>query len=397
MRFPEGFSSDNVTPQSGQSWISQRVGRPRRFAIVTWTRLAVVGGLATALAVCSREPSQRKQEALESARLVGHALRVRALTYSPDGGKLASGDEDGSVIVWDLAQGTKQVLPGVHGRLADLPLQPRNADPSAHSLAAFGADSVDRLAFSPDGATLAVRHVGGTAVLWDVVSGTMRERFGPVSFSTTRLAFSPDGATLAIGANDSTIRFWGLAQRKVRATLTGDWGSISALRYSRDGRVLAAGFGGGQIRLWEISKSGIRERSGQRAHRAPVPCLAFSPAGRFLASGGDADGIKIWDVETGREVMRLPSENQRVVALEFAGDGRRLIGVGPRGLIQVWNVEDGRQQAALRGHSDLECATISPDGRSVAWGGDDSIVRVWDLNRLVPIAGPESGEPRVRD
>jgi WD40 repeat protein len=125
--------------------------------------------------------------------------------------------------------------------------------------------------------------------------------------------------------------------------------------------------------------------------------LAFSPDGRVLASGGAADGIKLWDVETGREVMCLRTENQKVVALEFAGDGRRLIAARPRGIVQVWKVDDGREEAALKGRPDLEYATISPDGRFVAWGGNDLIVRVWDLNRLAPVAGPESGEPRARD
>jgi WD40 repeat protein len=86
--------------------------------------------------------------------------------------------------------------------------------------------------------------------------------------------------------------------------------------------------------------------------------------------------------------MHVPSEHQKIVGLEFAGDGRRLIVARPRGIVQVWNIDDGREQMAISGRSELEYAAISPDGRSMAWGGDDAIVRVWDIT--VEKTGQES-------
>jgi WD40 repeat protein len=67
----------------------------------------------------------------------------------------------------------------------------------------------------------------------------------------------------------------------------------------------------------------------------------------------------------------------------------------PRGGIQLWKLADQREQATIKGHSNVDCAAISPNGRFVARGGDDAIVRVWDLNRLLAADGAEKPEPRV--
>ena len=45
--------------------------------------------------------------------LIGHTNRVRAVAFSPDGVRVVSGDENGTVIVWDARTGTLRAqLPG---------------------------------------------------------------------------------------------------------------------------------------------------------------------------------------------------------------------------------------------------------------------------------------------
>jgi WD40 repeat protein len=181
--------------------------------------MALLAILVAALAVCSYKSDESNQQFPEWVRLRGHTLPVRTLTYSPESQKLASGGDDGSVIIWDLVSGTHQLLLGESGR------------------------TVRSIAFSPDGAALAALYGydDPTVILWEVATGTELARLETRSFRATRLAFAPDGTTLAIGCRDAAIRLWDLASRKVTSTLSGHHGPITALRYAPDGRTLASG------------------------------------------------------------------------------------------------------------------------------------------------------------
>jgi WD40 repeat protein len=109
------------------------------------------------------------------------------VAFSPDGSILASGGDDGSVILWD---------PQSHQQLAE-PLR--------------GHDErvVNSVAFSPDGRILASGGRDGLVILWDPqtrqqIGEPLRAHDGPVP----RIDFSPDGRILTSGSSDRTVILW---------------------------------------------------------------------------------------------------------------------------------------------------------------------------------------------
>ena len=126
----------------------------------------------------------------------GHEARVNSITFSSDGKTLASGSDDNTVRLWDVATGQlKSIL-----------------EDSTSEWHRFYTS----VAFSPDGSILA----GGitkddTVILWDVTTGIHQQtlRGGGERTSITSVAFSPDGSTLASANGDGIIRLWDLSTR----------------------------------------------------------------------------------------------------------------------------------------------------------------------------------------
>jgi uncharacterized protein YjiK len=205
----------------------------------------------------------------------GHTAEVWSVAFSPDGKTLASGGEDNTIILWDVA--TRQRL--------GQPL-------TGHTASVFS------VAFSPDGKTLASGSADRTIILWDVAT---RQRLGqPLTGHTGpvfSVAFSPDGKTLASGSADRTIILWDVATRqRLGQPLTGHTAGVWSVAFSPDGKTLASGSWDDTIILWDAA---TRQRLGQplTGHTADVWGVAFSPEGKTLASGSDDNTIILWDVD----------------------------------------------------------------------------------------------------
>src|SRR5207245_539265 len=123
-----------------------------------------------------------------------------------------------------------------------------------------------------------------------------------------RLAFSPDGKTLALAGGDAAAVFLWEVETGEPLAPHGPRRPAHDLAYSADGALLATAcrdYPGGEdvIRLW-------RPATGKEVGRVPAPRglsrLAFAPAGPTLAVAGEADGrITLWDARRRTETARL--------------------------------------------------------------------------------------------
>src|SRR5262249_12663397 len=129
------------------------------------------------------------------ATRTGAARRpAHCLAFARDGRTLAVGRSAHTlkVSLWGPSRGTRQGwLPATRPGTT-LPASPPKAPP-----AGAPAFLVHAVAFSPDGATLAAGGSAGVIRLWDISSGELRHRFSGHVGAVRRLAFAPDGRTLA--------------------------------------------------------------------------------------------------------------------------------------------------------------------------------------------------------
>ncbi|MBL1082359.1 hypothetical protein JK359_10250 [Streptomyces actinomycinicus] len=358
---------------AGRQWIGDRPGcregtAPSALAVAPAGTTIAVGcgdGSVTLWSLSGRR--------LLGGPLRGHAGRVDALSFSPDGSALASaGDGGPEVRLW------------------------RVGDPLVTSL----EDRDGPVAASPDGRYVAAGAPGNgdwRVRLWDVATGR-NTALGGLSDWTGALAFSPDGHTVA-GAADDRIRIWYTGSGRQLTTLAGA-GPVQALAWSADGRSLsaAASEAGFTVRRWDARTGRLLRRL--TADVAPgdslesLGHLTFSPDLRTLATVGEGQSVRLWELGHGRpagEAMR--GENGRVDAVAFSPDGRLLAATGADGTVRLWDTTRRRPLGRpLDGHSDeVSAVAFSGDGRTLASAGRDGTVRLWDTSTRTPLGVPFTG------
>jgi WD40 repeat protein len=301
--------------------------------------------------------------------LTGHTGKVNAVAVAADGSWLASGGDDATIRIWDLADGHCRTVLGHIG-------------------------AVLSLALTPDGARLVSGSDDGKIRFWEVATGRMgasREGIGrshtdPVT--ALAVAVAPDGNWLASGASDATVRIWDAGRRQVRAEL---WGAVYGLRglaISPDSTLLA-GSTGLDVVIWDVPKGEVRLRLA--GHAGVVNAVAFAPDGTWLASTDTDETVRIWDTASGhlRSVLqqRRPRHSRTdlqlyggVLSVAISPDSTWLTASGSDGQVQIWAVARGKLRATLTGHTGaVTSMALAPDGGWLATGGEDGTVRIWDL------------------
>jgi serine/threonine protein kinase/WD40 repeat protein len=277
---------------------------------------------------------------------IGHRGTVDALAYSPDGSRLATGGDDGTVRIWDPATG--KLLRAILG---------------ANQL-------ISSLCWSPDGGMLAVEvWYSGKPMILDVKTGLLLRcdlpDFRPSWQEHASLRWSPDGRRLAYHRNDDVaVLTFPSGGHEVLLRDVGGGHHFSSLAWSPDGTTIATCSEGGGTLIWDAA-------SGAQLKTLTTPPgwdVAWSPDGTMLATAGEK--AEVWDTKTwqlrhsfpGKAAPAAWSRDSRTVAFASADNA----GIEARDA-EAGSVRWAREDSSIKGF------VFSPDGGTVAlrrYGGD---------------------------
>lgn len=349
---------------------------------------------------------------------------VHSTAWSPDGTRIASVADDGSIQLWDAATGNTRwsyhAQRGVEIPLVWSPDGKRLAlADAAHDLVVLDAASgrvtlevpgkdEHSVAWSPDSQRIAAFGAYPNVQVWDVASGQVIQTLD--AGGANEVAWSPDGKYLACNADG--VRVWDaesgktVLQTKPENFIETSWG----LAWSPDSKKIASHvLGTQQVReqVWEVAtgKSLFTDRVSTSSTDYLV--VAWSPDSRSLAIGGEKDDtIGVWDLATGSKrvtynghrLASLLGQSNRgatnrkggVVGVVWSPDGRYIASLGDEDTIQVWDPSTGNPLATYDTYTDMSLlpgrdrfatngawsVAWSPDGKRIAVAGDN-FAEVW--------------------
>jgi WD40 repeat protein len=151
-----------------------------------------------------------------------------------------------------------------------------------------------------------------------------------------------------------------------------------------------------------VSSRGEKLRSFD-ASPATIQSLSFSPDGKVIAIAANSfaepialrkNRIVLLDALSAAvkaSILRVPQENDtsEIQAVAFSPCGKYLAActgqiVGKGGYLVLWDVDSRKELVAFRAHSKgLYCLAFSADSKQLATGGYDSLVKVWNLEKIL--------------
>jgi serine/threonine protein kinase/WD40 repeat protein len=319
------------------------------------------------------------------------------------------------VGVW-LSGRAPVVPPTVSQADEDLP-QPQ--PPSRPDRLVGHSDTVTALLFTQDGQALASASADRTVRLWALPDGT------PTTLAThpdacTAMALNQKGDILASASSDGTIRMhdlksgqvlflfkeperaWGLGFSQTGSLYVASnhgvivWSAGQRiekyfLAYNRALRMVTVdpkgrwvGAGGEDKGVYFTNTPQSQTLQIVAAHGGPVHSGASSPDGRYFATaGGPPDPrVCLWEPMANSRQRYLELHPGGATALAWAPDGKLVASGGVDGVVRLWDPHDGQVKVeyALHAPRPVTCLAFSPDGRFLASGGADQVIRLQDVS-----------------
>ena len=288
---------------------------------------------------------------------------ANAVALHPDGGTLAVGDDDGTLVFLDAATGRRLGTPheaGLTALISSLSFSPDGARLASAGFDHEGGGYVDvfdgrshrhitRLgvpelkdgtpplaSFSPDSRVLAAEaqyDISRIVVRWDAETADLLGRtVMPAADAPELFDFLSSGQLVTVAKEATTVRDAGTLRPLRRFRAGGE-----ATAFSRSAGLVAFGAQDGSVRLLDVRTGALRTAAGR--HEGPVAAMGFSPRGDRLVTAGADERLIVWDARRATAVETLAAGGIGLVQdLQVSADGATAYSAGRDGTVIAWDL-----------------------------------------------------------
>ena len=284
---------------------------------------------------------------------------IKGLAFTPDGQQVIGASKEGQIYLWRVSDGYLVKF-----------------------LSLLELGELHRFAVSPDGQTMATSTEDLLVRIWRTDDGQLLHQLSGHQKPVTSLVYTPDGQQLA-SADETSVRFW-----RVKDGITLDeyqnLASVTSLDISPDGQTMAIACKRGKngIHLLYLKdRQQLVTLKGSHYHES----LAWSPDGQLLAAGSHKH-LSIWH-GSGSQIKLLKGHRWHIRDIAWHPTAEMIATACGDQTIRLWSLKEPSLLYVCTGHTrGAMQVAITPDGGTLASGGKDGVVRLWDLPKEHPVA-----------
>ena len=330
----------------------------------------------------------------------GHSTPVWGVAFSPNGQLIASSSTDKTIKLWRLDGKLLQTLTG-----HQLPVWSVIFSPDSQMLASASVDRTVKL-WTVDGKLLKTLK-GHEAPVWDVAFCSQGNLLVSASGDRTAKIWKTDGTLvktfpsndavmgvdckgqyIATGGKDNQVKVWNIDGTFIRNLKQHD-SAIRDIAMSSDGLMIVSGSYDRTVKLWQRNQYLLKPLYD---HQDTIWDIATSRDGKLIATVSEDNTLKLWRGD-GRLWQTLQQPQSGFRAVVFSPDSRLMVTGSNNYMVQLWDLGVGvtlpsgnRDRSPIKllrtftGHQGgIFAVAIAPDGKTIASGGDDRTIKIWNL------------------